>query len=82
VFTHLDGREYSLRCPPGSWGGWAELDGLGLSSREPLLVVLQPLFPREVPPEARADIVSGLGHCTSEPTQSLMLQALMPELTR
>lgn len=81
-FTHLDGREYRLGCAPGSWGGWAELPGLGLSrGTDSLLVVLQPSFPCQLPPEARELITRGLAVCASVDAQSLMLHELMPELT-
>jgi DnaJ-class molecular chaperone len=80
AFTHLDGKEYSLNLPPGSWGGWAELPGLGQGSG-PLLVILQPLFPQLLTPEARTLICQGLDKCAAD-THSLMLHELMPELTK
>ncbi len=80
AFQHLDGKEYGLGSAPGGWGGWAELPGLGLTPADPLIVIFQPLFPRFVPLRARELIVQGLELC--DPDHSLMLQELMPELTR
>lgn len=80
TFQHLDGKEYGLGSSPGGWGGWAELPGLGLTPGDSLIVIFQPLFPRFVPPKARELIVQGLELC--DPDHSLILQELMPELTR
>lgn len=81
-FKHLNGKEYGLRVPPGTWGGTAELPGLGFTPADPLLVLLCPLFPSGVPTSARHLIVEGLSLCDETEAHSLMLHELIPALTR
>lgn len=81
-FKHLNGKEYGLKVPPGTWGGTAELHGLGFTPADPLLIVLCPLFPSGVPPSARQLIIEGLSLCDETEAHSLMLHELIPALTR
>jgi len=81
-FKHLNNKEYSLTVPPGTWGGTAELPGLGISPSDPLLILLCPLFPPKVPSEARQLIAKGLALCDETTAHSLMLHELIPALTK
>lgn len=81
-FRHLNGKEYALTVPPGTWGGIVEVLGLGLSPIDPLLILLCPLFPPKVPSEARQLIAKGLALCDETETHSLMLHELIPALTK
>jgi hypothetical protein len=80
-FVHTDGKRYGVSLGAGSWGGWAELPGLGLRpGTDALVVTVQPAFPRSVPADAQKLISRGLALCPAD--HSLMLHELMPELTR
>lgn len=81
-FKHLNGKEYGLTVPPGTWGGTAELPGLGLTPADSLLILLCPLFPSGVPPKARQLIAQGLTLCDETEVHSLMLHELIPALTK
>lgn len=81
-FKHLNGKEYGLTVPPGTWGGTAELPGLGLTPADPLLILLCPFFPSGVPPKARQLIAEGLALCDETEAHSLILHELIPALTR
>jgi len=81
-FRHLNGKEYGLTVPPGTWGGNAELPGLGLTPKDPLLVLLCPLYPSGVPLKARQLIAEGLALCDETEAHSLMLHELIPALTK
>ena len=81
-FRHLNSKEYGLTIPPGTWGGTAELPGLGLTSADPLLILICPLFPSGVPLKARQLITEGLALCDETEAHSLMLHELIPALTR
>lgn len=89
-FDHLDGKRYKVSSGGAAWGGWSELPGLGLKlpfvgadfpRRAPLLIILQPLFPKTIPEEALKLFSDALRICYQTGTQSLMLQELMPALT-
>jgi hypothetical protein len=80
-FVHTDGKRYEVSLEAGSWGGWAELPGLGLRPGiDALVVIVQPTFPRAVSTDAQKLISQGLALCPAD--HSLMLHELMPELTR
>ncbi len=80
-FVHTDSKRYGVSLGAGSWGGWAELPGLGLRPGvDALVVTVQPAFPRSVPADAQKLISQGLALCPAD--HSLMLHELMPELTK
>ena len=81
-FRHLNGKEYGLTVPPGTWGGITELPGLGSVPSDSLLILLCPLLPSGMPPKARQLIAEGLALCDETEAHSLILHELIPALTR